>query len=52
MRVPGNVLKAELEDENGYLVYGIEVVSSDRSVTDVKVDRDTAAVPSRPFHEV
>lgn len=43
-RVPGEVLKTELEDENGYLVYGVEVVSSDRSVTDVKVDAGTGAV--------
>jgi uncharacterized membrane protein YkoI len=43
-RVPASALKSELEDENGYLVYGIEVVSSDRSVTDVKVDAGTGAV--------
>ncbi len=44
VKVPGEVLKAELEDENGYLVHGVEVVSSDRSVTDVKVDAGTGAV--------
>lgn len=36
--VQGQVLKTELEDENGFLVYGIEVVSADKSVVDVKVD--------------
>lgn len=45
-RIPGNVLKAELEDENGYLVYGIEVVSGDRSMTEVKVDAGTGAILS------
>lgn len=44
VKVPGEVLKAELEDENGYLVYGVEVTSSDRSVTDFKVDAGTGAV--------
>jgi len=43
-RVPANVLKSQPEDENGYLVYGIEVVSSDRSVIDVKVDAGTGAI--------
>ena len=39
--VQGQVLKAELEDENGILVYGIEVVPADKSVVDVKVDAGT-----------
>jgi uncharacterized membrane protein YkoI len=37
-------LKTELEDENGFLVYGIEVVSADKSVVDVKVDAGTGKV--------
>lgn len=36
--VPGKALRAELENEDGYLVYGVEVASADRQVTDVKVD--------------
>jgi uncharacterized membrane protein YkoI len=36
--VSGEVLKVELEDENGYLVYGVEVVSLDKAITDVKID--------------
>jgi len=36
--VPGKVLKAELENENGYLVYGVEIVKADRQIADVKVD--------------
>ncbi|HDR14201.1 MAG TPA: hypothetical protein ENN79_01700 [Desulfobacteraceae bacterium] len=42
--VQGQVLKTELEDENGFLVYGVEVVSSDKSVVDVKVDAGTGKV--------
>ena len=42
--VQGQVLKTELEDENGFLVYGIEVVPADKSVVDVKVDAGTGRV--------
>jgi uncharacterized membrane protein YkoI len=42
--VQGQILKTELEDENGFLVYGIEVVSADKSVMDVKVDAGTGKV--------
>ena len=42
--VQGQVLKTELEDENGFLVYGIEVVSADKSVVDVKVDAGSGKV--------
>jgi uncharacterized membrane protein YkoI len=42
--VQGQILKTELEDENGFLVYGIEVVSADKSVVDVKVDAGTGKV--------
>jgi len=31
-------LKAELENENGYLVYGVEIVKADKQIADVKVD--------------
>lgn len=37
-QVPGKVLKAELENENGYLVYGVEIVKADKQIADVKVD--------------
>jgi len=37
-RVPGKVLRAELENENGYLVYGVEIVKADQQIVDVKVD--------------
>jgi hypothetical protein len=42
--VQGQVLKAELEDENGFLVYGVEVVTADKTVKDVKVDAGSGKV--------
>jgi hypothetical protein len=42
--VPGKVLKAELESENGYLVYGIEVAKEDHQIADVKIDAGTGKV--------
>jgi uncharacterized membrane protein YkoI len=35
---PGKVLTAELENENGYLVYGVKIAMPDRQIMDVKVD--------------
>ena len=37
-QVPGKVLRAELENENGYLVYGVEIVKTEHQIMDVKVD--------------
>lgn len=42
--VHGRVLKAELEDENGFLVYGVEVVTADKTIVDVKVDAGSGKV--------
>ncbi|GAB6906846.1 Peptidase propeptide and ypeb domain protein [Desulfosarcina cetonica] len=42
--VNGQVLKTELEDENGFLVYGVEVVSADKSIMEVKVDAGSGKV--------
>lgn len=42
--IQGQVLKMELEDENGFLVYGIEVVAADKSIVDVKVDAGSGEV--------
>ena len=42
--VPGKVLKAELENENGYLVYGVEVAKADRQIADVKIDAGNGKV--------
>ena len=41
----GKAAKAELEDENGKLVYGVEVVGDGKS-TDVKVDINTGQIVS------
>ncbi|OPY76202.1 MAG: Peptidase propeptide and YPEB domain protein [Syntrophorhabdus sp. PtaU1.Bin058] len=42
--VPGKVVKAELENEDGYLVYGIEIAKADRQIADVKVDAGNGKV--------
>ncbi len=42
--VQGQVLKIELEDENGFLVYGVEVVRADRDIVDVSVDAGSGKV--------
>ena len=43
-KVEGKLLKVELENENGFLVYGIEVVNKDKSIMDVKVDAGSGIV--------
>jgi hypothetical protein len=43
--VNGKATKAELEDENGKLVYGVEVLAGGNA-TDVKVDINSAQVLS------
>jgi len=42
--VPGKVLRAELEDENGYLIYGIEIAKADHQIVDVKVDAGNGTI--------
>jgi uncharacterized membrane protein YkoI len=42
--VQGQVLKMELEEENGFLVYGVEVVRADKAIMDVKVDAGSGEV--------
>jgi uncharacterized membrane protein YkoI len=42
--VQGQVLKTELEGENGFLVYGVEVVTADKAIVDVKVDAGSGKV--------
>ncbi len=42
--VHGKVLKTELENENGFLVYGVEVVTADRAIMEVKVDAGSGKV--------
>jgi len=36
--VPGTAVRPELENENGSVVYGVEVTQADGTVVDVKVD--------------
>ena len=43
-KVPGTVNEVELEDEDGTIVYGFEVVSTDGTQQDVKVDAQTGKI--------
>ena len=42
--VKGEVLKTELENETGFLVYSVEIVTADKSIMDVKVDAGSGKV--------
>jgi uncharacterized membrane protein YkoI len=42
--VPGKVLNADLENENGYLVYSVEVVKSDHQIAEVWIDAGNGRV--------
>ncbi|MGE4421687.1 MAG: PepSY domain-containing protein [Pseudodesulfovibrio sp.] len=42
--VPGQVLKAELENEDGFLIYNVEVASPDQTVTEVQLDAGSGKV--------
>lgn len=42
--VQGQVLNTRLENENGFLVYGVEVVAADKAIVDVKVDAGSGKV--------
>ena len=42
--VPGTVIRAEIENENGCAVYGVKIKSADGKIHDVKVDAGTGAV--------
>jgi uncharacterized membrane protein YkoI len=43
-QVPGKVLAAELDDENGNLVYSVEIITHTREVKDVKIDAGNGTV--------
>ena len=45
-KVPGKVLSAELEDEDGFLIYSVDIVGSDLSITGAEVDAGSGAVLS------
>ena len=36
--IQGEVLKIKLEEENGFLVYGVEIVTPEKIITDIKID--------------
>ena len=36
--IHGEVLKIELENADGFLVYGVEIVTAEKTVVDVKID--------------
>jgi uncharacterized membrane protein YkoI len=42
--VPGKVGDVVLENENGYVVYGIEITTADGSTVDVKVDAGNGSI--------
>jgi uncharacterized membrane protein YkoI len=44
VRVPGTVVKATIENENGNLVYSVEVKDATNKISDVKVDAGNGTV--------
>jgi len=42
--VPGTVVRSSLDNENGCLVYSVEIQSADGKVHDIKVDAGTGTV--------
>jgi uncharacterized membrane protein YkoI len=42
--VPGKILKADLENENGYLVYSVEVAKSNHQIAEVWIDAGNGRV--------
>ena len=49
--VPGHVIQTELENENGFLVYGIEIAATDKTIVDVKVDAGSGQILAKDHHE-
>ncbi len=43
-QVQGKALRVELENENGYLVYGVEIAKPDHQIVDVKIDAGNGTV--------
>jgi len=42
--VQGNVLKTELENEDSFLVYDVEVVTADKAIMEIEVDAGSGKV--------
>ena len=49
---PGRAIGADLNAENGYVVYGVEVVGANGTITDVKIDAGTGQVLTNDTSEV
>ena len=43
-QLPGGLLKAETEEENGALVHHIEIVGTDKTITEFTIDAGTGAI--------
>ena len=44
--VQGQILKTELDNENGFLVFGVEVVTADKAIVDVKINAGSGKILS------
>ncbi len=42
--VPGQILKVKIDDEDGFLVYGVEVVTPDNTIMEVMLDAGSGKV--------
>jgi len=43
-KYPGKAVEAELKNEDGYLIYKVEIVGPDRSVMELEVDAGNGAI--------
>jgi uncharacterized membrane protein YkoI len=42
--VAGKTIKAELEEDGGFLIYSVEIVGADKNTSEVKVDAGTGKI--------
>lgn len=43
-KYPGKAIQVELEAENGYLVYQVEIIGADKSIMELAVDAGNGAI--------
>ena len=43
-KIKGNLLRVEIEKENGFLIYGVEIVTPENSIVAVKVDAGSGVI--------
>jgi uncharacterized membrane protein YkoI len=43
-QVAGDFLKADIEEENGFLVHKVEVVAPDKAIVEFTIDAGTGAI--------